>query len=171
MKKVKKKWMSKHRGKIFGLLLLLFVSATIKQKKTKISCYLTPRNVNYGWADQGLFRFNLEQKSIFAPYNKRTYQTGVESDSLHELFYFEDFIADSLLSFSGADTTNEKFIFARMLIIKKQQSNCDSFLIDRNYNVLYQEHTYKLKESLKRYLINKMPKDIQLNWVYDQSRR
>ena len=100
-----------------------------------IEFYITPRSVNYGFGDKGIFKFSMNQKSIRVPYSKRSYMTTTRVDSVYELYYFKDTVDKSFSEIFNIDTTaivNDDFLYPRILILVHQESNIDTFAINKN---------------------------------------
>lgn len=145
-----------------------------KSDKPTVHFYLTPRNVNYGWADKGVLKFPTNQQSIKAPYLKRSFITDVQVDSVYELFYFREIGSKKLLTrldLSHQNIINQEFLFPRVLIIIEYAGMNDSLQVDRNYNVLYKTKTYQINSAFKDYLLSKMPPEIKDNWINNKSGR
>ena len=144
-------------------IMLLNVFVTYSQKTHNVELYITPRNVTYGWYDNGIFQFKQNKKSIRVPYSSRTYMMTTVIDSVYELFYTKVKMPDSLcknLTASNEYRTDKKRI---MIIIP----HSDTLFVDRNYNVILKEKSYKISAELKEFLEQYMPIGIKENWVND----
>ena len=139
-----------------------------------IQLYITPRNVNYGWADNGVYKFSLEQASIKVPYSKRSYSTQVITDSLYELFYIKfskTINLNRLIENSHSTLKNTKFLFPRILLIVDNGNKKDTLSIDRNFSVFYEKQVFLIDKKLESYLLQKMPIEIRDNWIFDRRLR
>jgi hypothetical protein len=154
---------------IFLISLLL---CKINNYKDTIDCqiYITPRNVNYGWADMGILQFKFNKQSIKVPFEERTYETKIKKDSVYELYYIEDKIRESLF-FKDTILDSRNHIYKKRILILMNRNQIDSIFIDREYRMIYKNKAYFINDSLKSYLIKIMPDDIKSNWIYNLSGR
>jgi hypothetical protein len=146
----------------------------ISSDRSIVHFYFTPRNVNYGWADLGLFKFSLNRKSVKVEYSQRSFITNINADSLYELFYDKEVGTTQLLNWiklSHRKEVTEQFLFPRILIIINNSLKSDSLLVDKNYTTFYKGKTYEINNKFKDYIIKKMPLEIKDNWVYDKPGR
>ncbi len=121
--------------------------------------YITPRNVNYGWGDNGVFQFKHNQKSIKKPYAKRKYQPLNYRDSVFELYYTKVQIPDTL--YKNLIPKNKRFYTKRIMIILSN----DTLYIDKKYNVIKQDKCYQITDAFKNFIIECMPIEIKENWI------
>ena len=149
---------------IIIILQLLLINLNCNcQNMINVELYITPRNVSYGWADNGVFQFELIKMSVKVPYRNKTYSTLTKKDSVFELFYTNVSMPDSLcknLKPHSNDTLDIKRI---MLVISKK----DTMFIDRFYNVIIKEKNYKISSELKEFIEFYMPLEIKENWLLD----
>ena len=159
---------------ILIIFLLIAGFCQIHKNDIFIEFYITPRSVNYGFGDKGIFKFSMNQKSIRVPYSKRSYMTTTRVDSVYELYYFKDTVDKSFSEIFNIDTTaivNDDFLYPRILILVHQESNIDTFAINKNFSIMHHCSIYGENYQLKKYLIDKMPDDIKANWIYKMSPR
>jgi antitoxin component YwqK of YwqJK toxin-antitoxin module len=152
------------------LFMVVFVTLSFAQSnKTtlqKVELYITPRNVEYGWADNGVFQFELNKASVKSRYTHKSYFTMVVKDSVYELFYTKVNMPASF--FSNLQPSKENNIREkRILMILPHQ---DTFYIDSRYNLIKNGRSYELNKQFKSFIENCMPIEIRENWVFDLSR-
>lgn len=161
---------------IASSILLTFKSCAFTKEISSniIEFYITPRNVNYGWADQGIYRYNFEKKSIKVPYSKVSYTTSEKKDSLYELFYCQRQKSDDLLkkiNNSYLIASENEFSAPRIMILFNKSKSHDTLIIDNNYNVSFEKKIYQIDNELKTFLIDLMPSEMQESWIYNKMRR
>jgi len=146
---------------IVTVFILLNLISSNTQKSQTVELYITPRNVRYGWYDNGVFQFKLNKKSIIKPYEERTYSTLNASESVFELFYTKTKIPSKLFN----DLVPQKNIPVDIKRIMIVVSCKDTMFIDKNYNLIKQDKCYKMSNSLKNILEKCMPIGIRENWI------
>jgi hypothetical protein len=132
------------------------------QQTHRADIYITPRNVNYGWGDNGVFHFKFEKKSIKVPFKERTYGMLTTKRRVYELYYKRAKMPDSL--YLNLKATDEKILKARIMIVVSPK---DSIFIDTHYNVAIKNKCYKISNAFKSYLECLMPITIRENWQND----
>lgn len=148
-------------------LILLGASLGFAQKFTSVELYISPRNVSYGWYDNGIFQFKFNKKSIKVIYADRTYNTLTVKDSLFEMFYVKAKMHDSLYNNLVLNDSVEAHKKRIMILIPKH----DTLFIDVNYNLIRKERCYKLTDGLREFIEGFMPVEIKENWKYNLWRR
>jgi hypothetical protein len=147
--------------------MLLSPVSSFAQKFKTVELYITPRNVTYGWYDNGVFQFKHNKKSIKEPYEKRTYNTLTEKDSVFELFYSKVQMPDSLYN-NLIPQKNVAIDIKRIMIVIPKK---DTLFIDRNYNVIKRGKCYQISNEFKAFIEKYMPSEIKENWINDLSGR
>ncbi|MDA3616114.1 hypothetical protein [Polluticaenibacter yanchengensis] len=148
-------------------LMLLSPISGYAQKIKNVELYITPRNVTYGWYDNGVFQFKHNKKSIKVPYGNRTYNTLNTKDSVFELFYTKTVMSDSLYNNLIPQNNIEIDKKRIMIIIEKK----DTLFIDRNYNLIKKDKCYQISNEVKSFIEKYMPPEIKENWINDLSGR
>ena len=133
------------------------------QQLKKADIYITPRNVSYGWCDNGVFQHELKRMSLLVPYKDRTYRTIAVKDSVYELVYkkiiFPDSLYKELKAIEGVKECNR-----RILIVTHKN---DSVFVDSNFNVVVKNKCFMISEKLKSFLESLMPIEMKENWEYN----
>lgn len=62
------------------IIMSLNVALSYSQQVKKAQIYITPRYVDYGWGDNGVFHFKLRKKSIKSLYEDKSYFTPIVKD-------------------------------------------------------------------------------------------
>ncbi len=160
---------------VFCSVVFIFSCAGNKNLlQNQVEFYITPRNVNYGWGDNGVFMFSLNKQSVKVPFAKRTYTIAIEKDSVYELQYLQRSLDKQLLKkVEGTATINSDLMFStpRILIILNNKMSSDTLSIDSYYNLKRGGKVYKIDKSLKEYLISVMPLELAESWLYNKMQR
>jgi hypothetical protein len=140
-----------------------------KPQETVIEYYISPRNPKYGWSDNGVFQFELSQRSIKKSLAESSYTTISKPDSLFELYYLKQstfaLTQDSVLT--ERLSIDSIWVPSRILIIFHADDRTDTVYVDRNYNARMGNLGYKLSPGFKKTLHDIMPLELRENWVYD----
>ena len=147
------------------LIISLILCQTVfgySQNSHFADIYITPRNVNYGWADGGILQFKLKKKSVKVPYEKRSYEMITLTPRVYELFYTRVKILDSL--YQNLTPLNKKVNKGRIMIIVPQK---DTIFIDTYYRVGIRGKCYEISNEFKVFLEKLMPITIRENWQKD----
>lgn len=155
------------KAKIFIVLMLLSTISGCAQNFKNVELYITPRNVTYGWYDNGIFQFKHNKKSIQVPYANRTYNTLTKKDSVFELFYTKISMPDSLYN-NLIPQNNVAIDIKRIMIVIPKK---DTLFIDRNYNIIKKDKCYQISNEFKSFIEKYMPTEIKENWINDLSGR
>ena len=147
----------KNRLTIF--LLLCYAVFGYSQNSHFADIYITPRRVNYGWADGGVLQFELNKKSIKVPYKERSYMMITPKRRVYELFYTRVKILDSL--YQNLTPVDKTIGRKRILILVSQK---DTIFIDTHYNVGIKGKCYEISNEFKDFLEKLMPITIRENW-------
>lgn len=129
-----------------------------------VDLYITPRNVNYGWYDNGVFQFGLNYKSVKVPFEKRTFTVKTEKDSVYELYYCR------IPKFKCDLKVSDKYIEMgkkRILILEHQAASIDTIFIDTNFNLISNNKCYAITDQSKMRLLKLMPQELKDSWMYD----
>lgn len=148
-------------------IILLQTMLCCAQRQPMTELYITPRNVTYGWYDNGVFQFKIEKTSIRAAYANRTFNSISVKDSVYELFYTKVQIPNILYK-NLTPLKNTRADIKRIMIIPPDK---DTFFIDRNYNITKGGRCYQIGSSLQKLIENYMPDEIKENWVNNLSGR
>lgn len=153
---------------LFISLFYSYSSIGNKENKVSVEFYITPRNVNYGWYNNGVESFDFHKRSVKASYENRSYTTLTKSDSLYELYYIKKMtnpeVIDKMLR-TCEESIDDSVDIKRIAIILNRKNKTDTIFIDRNYNFPLHGKVYKANQELSSYLENIMPHQIKENWI------
>lgn len=158
-------------------LMLFFIacSQTKKAARNSLEFYITPRNVNYGWGDEGVYKFSLNKVSIKVPYSNRTYTSSIRKDSLYELYYHQELGGKKMfknIETSFLNLSESKFSTPRIIIVINYNNNVtDTVLVDYNYKLKRDQKVFEADSAFKKYLISMMPEELKESWMYNKMRR
>ena len=146
------------------LLLILFTPIELFSQQDHYQIYITPRYPSYGFGDNGVFGFELNQSSIKRSLFNSSYNTEISClDSLNELTYIscdtlgiESFLSEVL-------DHNVKFRKPRIVIFRSLEH--DTIMIDENHMVKLGDKVFLLNEKGISFFYSLMPVDIRLNWL------
>jgi hypothetical protein len=155
------------KAKVIILFMLLSHVMGYAQKLKNVELYITPRNVTYGWYDNGVFQFKHNKKSIKVPYAIKTYNTLTTKDSVFELYYTKISMSDGLYN-NLIPQNNVAIDIKRIMIVISKK---DTLFIDRNYNIIKKGKCYQISNEFKSFIEKYMPTEIKENWINDLSGR
>ena len=121
--------------------------------------YITPRRVNYGWADGGVLQFKLNKKSIKVPYKDRSYTMLTIQRRVYELYHTRVRILDSF--YQNLMPINEELSRKRILILVPKK---DTIFIDIHYHIGIKNKCYEMSDEFKAFIEKLMPITIRENW-------
>ena len=154
------------KNSLIIFFMLSYVIFSYSQNSHFADIYITPRRVNYGWGDNGIFEFELKKKSIKVPSKERTYMMLTPKRRVYELFYTRVKISDSL--YQNLTPVNKKLGTERIIILASQK---DTIFIDTYYNVGIKGKCYEISNEFKDFLEKLMPITIRENWQKHLPRR
>lgn len=154
-----------------GCILLSSFSTRGKQKdKIAVEFYITPRNAKYGWYNNGVENFDFKRKSIKVAFDKRTYTTLTETDSLYELYHVRKVFNKDILEkmiYKSERAIDDTLDIKRIAIIIHRKGGIDTIFVDRNYIFSLRSKLYKVSKEFSSFLEGLMPVGIKENWIND----
>jgi hypothetical protein len=153
-----------------SILLSYFLIIKRPKEKINVDFYLTPRNANYGWYNNGIENFAFRRKSVKVSFDKRSYATITEKDSLYELYYKRQVLSIDILDsmiYKSQKVVNNTLDIKRIAIIVNKKPKSDSIFIDRNYNFFLDGKLYRVNKKFSSYLESLMPIEMRENWTND----
>ena len=165
---MKKRMLKKSLSAVFSVLVFVTLGYAQSNKSPlqKAELYITPRNVEYSWADGGVFQFRLNRASVKFKYDRKRYKTLTVKDSVYELFYTKLDIPTSLYSNLMPNKENTVWTKRIMILLPNQ----DTFYIDQGYNLIKNEKSYQLSDEFRNLIEGCMPIEIRENWILNLSR-
>lgn len=152
--------------KISVLVIILILSLKIVHSQNSgVAFYAMPRHATWAFFDNGIYRFELNKKSICANPNVKSYYVpdSVEKDTLTYLFYKQ------LDEFNLTNTLNEFsqekeicFRLPRALIIFG--NSLDTLEISEDFVVRFKQTYFQANDYLINILENNLPPDLYYNW-------
>lgn len=156
--------------------MLLFTGCESTQKSESntdnynVLYFITPRNVDYGWGDLGIYRYTIEEEKITSDYENRTFNVKNYRDIVFEFYYSYDSISiDSLNNSMKPLPDNFRIGTPRILMVINGGMKTDTLKIDSDYHVEFRGDIYKCLDYLKNKLHSNMPDDIRENWELNLS--
>ena len=146
------------------ITMLLQVNLSYTQQGKKVHIYITPKHVNYGWGDNGVFHFKFRKKSITSLYEDKKYYTSVVKDKVYELYYTKVKMPDSLCN-NLKPIEDDCFHWAKRIMII--HSRRDTVFINSQYQVIKEGKCYEASKALKNFIEELMPEEIRRNWNND----
>jgi hypothetical protein len=148
------------------LLIAVFIGITLKAsaQNDSTSIYITSRFPEYGFGDNGVFRYKFKPKTIKRSALTASYGIASEADSVTELYYYSMKgklnwnpylvpVADSLVTGQP-----------RIAILYSKDSTQTAF-IDDTFLVSMNGKRYRLNEEGITYFLDLMPPDLKENWL------
>lgn len=159
---------------IVSLSIWVFLSSFLTSQKQRgkvtVDFYITPRNAKYGWYNNGVENFDFNRKSVKVPFDRRSYTTITEKDSLYELYYKRILIDNNILSsmiLKSSEVKNDTFDIKRIAVIINKKPKSDTIFVDRNYIFSLKGKLYKMDKEFLSFIERLMPIEIKENWIND----
>lgn len=149
-------------NKIIAILFL--VVGFNLSAQTEFEIYIGPRYPSYGFGDNGLLRFDLDQTSVKKRWKSSSYYIETPIDSLFELFFIDHVTNIDLESFLDSLTEEVTFLRPRIILFQGIGSRRKEILIDENFSVKYDDHIYQLNRLGQAFFLSIMPPDLKENW-------
>ena len=156
------------RRLFYYFLLLNFILVTsCNTDRVRVEMYLTPKDPDYGFYDNGVYQFELNQKSYKESYKDRSYNVITEKDTLHELYYADMYINNKTVRkmFFQKDTDSTFLYQVRGLFLIYQNDKVDSVLVDGYSTVFSKGRFYSLNKELLFNSIDNIPLELYENWM------
>ena len=135
-----------------------------ENQECSISFHFTPRNSNHGWADWGVFKYDLSEDNVSVPFKERSYNPQEERPYIYEYYYVTKKMNPTFFLNSLSSPLDEKSGVSRILV---NLCDTDTLEIDSEFRVTYRDSVYMLNDSIIGLFYDLMPADIMENWMYD----
>jgi hypothetical protein len=155
---------------IFCVLLVVFLSCGTSKPKSldkitvcQTALFCTPRNVDYGWMDRGIYRFKIIKENVIVDYNNRNYNVLNVRDHLFEFHFSEFELNVDSLNLPSLKKSKVEFLVPRILIVLDCWKG-DTLKVDANWTVKKGKNFLMSNSYLKKIILENMPSDIRENW-------
>lgn len=138
-------------------LFALFLTASLLFQPVEL--YVIPRNEFTGYADFGLFKYQLYGASLKEPYAKRRYVVRVPRDSVYVLFHAKVSMPDDL-QLTGELLPNDNIQAKKIMMVM----GMDTMYIDRHYKLKKGNECYKVSDEGRNWLEHQMPEELNDSW-------
>lgn len=154
---------------LYFLGFATFIANCSFDNSFKVEYYLTARNPDRGVFDNGIFQFDLNEKSLRVAFEDMQYRCIGDLDSAYELYYNKASMSEQDVRqlVPLLEPVEASLYTPRCLLIVTSNGQKDSFLLDREYQVSWRSMTFKSNERLVGLIHSVMPIEMRENWIRD----